>query len=251
VNGTGLTLVMPMAGRGSRFKQAGVEQPKPLVDLAGRPFFWWAVESVTRAVPVRALVFIVLDEHRREYQIDQRIRAWYPHARIVALPDVTSGAAETARIGVDVLSDDAPIAINDCDHAFLCPELATSTAVLSSAADRGLLCFASQSDVYSYVVFDSGGQAVGTVEKRVVSPWAIAGCYLFRSAEVFRRLYAAYERDCPYGELFISGMFNQPSDEPSSIATFPLAKHWSFGTPAELRSVEVHGLNEAFKRGAP
>ena len=52
-----LSLVMPMAGRGSRF--AGVEAlPKPLIELGGKPFFWWAVESVKRLGIVDEMVFV-------------------------------------------------------------------------------------------------------------------------------------------------------------------------------------------------
>src|SRR4029079_9269418 len=47
---SGVALVMPMAGRGSRFVRAGRAEPKPLIDVAGRPAFWWAAESVRRAV---------------------------------------------------------------------------------------------------------------------------------------------------------------------------------------------------------
>ncbi|MDP9412820.1 MAG: hypothetical protein M3Q08_01745 [Pseudomonadota bacterium] len=42
-----LAMVMPMAGRGSRFAREGILQPKPLVDLGGKPFFWWATDPTT------------------------------------------------------------------------------------------------------------------------------------------------------------------------------------------------------------
>ena len=71
-----LNLVMPMAGRGSRFAREGILQPKPLVDLAGKPFFWWAVESVRRAVEIEQMVFVVLEEHEREFAISDRIHSF-------------------------------------------------------------------------------------------------------------------------------------------------------------------------------
>src|ERR1700748_2741905 len=98
-----LSLVMPMAGRGSRFTRQGRLTPKPLIEIAGRPAFAWAVESVRQAVEVGEMVFVVLDEHVRDHAIDAAILARYPDARIVALPQVTSGAAETAAIGIAAL----------------------------------------------------------------------------------------------------------------------------------------------------
>ena len=90
-----LALVVPMAGRGSRFHRAGIDVPKPLVDLWGRPMFWWATESVRRSVDVRELIFVVLAEHVERFAIDATIWEFYPTARIVTLPEVTSGAAES------------------------------------------------------------------------------------------------------------------------------------------------------------
>lgn len=115
----GLALVMPMAGQGSRFVRAGRTEPKPLIDIAGRPAFWWAAESVRRAVPVREMVFVVLEEHVRTFAIDQAIRDQYHTARIVTVPGVTKGAAESGAVGVAAVGSEGPIAINDCDHAFV------------------------------------------------------------------------------------------------------------------------------------
>lgn len=241
---------MPMAGRGSRFARQGVKVPKPLVELAGKPFFWWAAESVRRAVPVHEMVFVVLEEHCRAHAIDARIVDEYPDARIVAIPEVTSGAAETARIGIDALAAGAPVAINDCDHAFLCPALGTLPDVLAGDADRALLCFRSDNPVYSYVVTGPDGEPSGTIEKVVASPHAIAGCYVFASAARFRHVYDAYAADCPYAEMFVSGMFNRARDAGTRIAMLALERHWSFGTPDELAAVDAPALAAAFGRRA-
>src|SRR5689334_22631794 len=86
---TGIALVMPMAGQGSRFVRAGRTEPKPLIEIAGRPAFWWAAESVRRAVPVREMIFVVLEDHVRAFVIDEAIRNVYPQARVVTVPAVT------------------------------------------------------------------------------------------------------------------------------------------------------------------
>lgn len=231
-----------MAGRGSRFARQGVVQPKPLVDLAGKPFFWWATESVRRMVPVREMVFVVLEEHVRAFAIDERICAFYPTARIVALPEVTSGAAETAAIGLRALATAGPVAINDSDHAFLSPELADTADQLCAGLDAALLCFKSESPAYSYVELGEGERVIGTVEKRVVSPYAIAGCYLFSDPSLFLSLYEEYRLDCPYDELFVSGVYNRLAQSGGRIGKIVAARHISFGTPEELARVDQSSL---------
>jgi dTDP-glucose pyrophosphorylase len=233
-----LAVVMPMAGRGSRFSRHGIREPKPLIDLEGRPFFWWATESVRRAAPVKEMVFVVLDEHREQFAIDRRIAEFYPDARIVSIPEVTSGAAETAKLGVEAVRSRGPVAINDSDHAFRCLDLGAATAELGSSVAAGaLLCFRSDSPAYSYVRLDSSGEVIGTVEKKVVSPFAIAGCYLFASAAIFNNLYESYRARCPYDELFTSGLFDLMAERGQRVLKIDVEHHCSFGTPEERERV--------------
>ena len=50
-----LNIVVPMAGRGSRFVQAGYVMPKPLIDIYGHPMIEYVVKNIRPAF-VRASV---------------------------------------------------------------------------------------------------------------------------------------------------------------------------------------------------
>lgn len=244
---TAVSLIMPMAGRGSRFAKEGAVLPKPLIELAGRPFFWWAAESARRALCVAEMVFVVLEEHRAAFGIDERIREHYPDANIIGLPDVTSGAAETARLGVESMAGGRVIAVNDCDHAFSAPSLASASDQLAAGdAASALLCFRSQNPAYSYVRLDGTGEVVGTVEKRAVSSFAIAGCYLFRNASAFLSVYDEYCTTCAYDELFISGLVNVILSREQRVVKAEADSHWSFGTPEERARLDITGLERTF-----
>lgn len=84
-----LHLVMPMAGRGSRFFENGFVMPKPLIEINDRPFFYWATQSIAKFVDCADITFVVLEEHIRDHAIDREIKTYYPNAKIVALPEVT------------------------------------------------------------------------------------------------------------------------------------------------------------------
>ena len=234
----GVALVMPMAGRGTRFHRAGVDVPKPLVELWGKPLFWWATQSVIRAVEVRELVFVVLAEHIQRYAIDKVIKNVYPSARIVALPDVTTGAAQTAALGVAKLQTGGPVALNDCDHAFRAHDLSSIVEQLQQGAEGALLGFRAHTPAYSYVRFDGNGRVVGTVEKQVVSDFAVAGCYLFADPQRFLNCFETYRKDCPYDELFVSGVYNEILRAGGKVLFHELAAHVPFGTPEEHQRVE-------------
>lgn len=239
---SGLALVMPMAGRGSRFLHEGRTTPKPLIPLAGRPFFFWAAESVRRAVPVREMVFVVLDEHVRDFGIDDAIRTCYPDATVVSIPDVTAGAAETAAVGVAALRSQGPFAINDCDHAFDAGDLRALVDALDDTLAGALLGFPATSPAYSYAVLDADGRVLRTVEKEVASPFAVAGCYLFANAALYAGLLEQYRRECAYPELFVSGMYNVAVRGGHAIGFRALREHLAFGTPEELAAVSPERL---------
>ena len=54
-----MNIVMPMAGRGSRFAQIGITTPKPLIPVRGKPMYAWATEGLPLSL-ARRLIFICL-----------------------------------------------------------------------------------------------------------------------------------------------------------------------------------------------
>jgi NDP-sugar pyrophosphorylase family protein len=249
-----LALIMPMAGRGSRFSAEGERRPKPLIEVAGRPFFWWATQSVLTAAPVRELVFVVLAEHVADHGIDAAILEAYPQARVVAIAEPTAGAAETAAIGVAAHQTVGPLAINDCDHAFSAPGLpALAEALGTGAADAPQVGFASDNPAYSFarLAEDDPTRVLGAVEKQRVGPFAIAGCYLFAHAAVFQDAMARYRDACPYPELFMSGLYDLLCKDGRPVRFQALERHIAFGTPRELAAVSPDALRGLFEgRGA-
>lgn len=229
-----VSLVMPMAGRGSRFSGTGEARPKPLICAGGAPMFAWAVESLRQDVEIAEMVFVVLKAHCDRFGVDAEVRARYPEARIVALDAVTRGAAETAAIGVAALRGDGPVAVNDCDHAFRIGDPDALVYGLETGAEGALVGFAADSPAFSYVALGANGEVTATAEKTVIGPYAIAGCYFFASPGAFQTRYAAYVGACPYPELYVSGLFDAMARDGARVLFQPLAAHASFGTPDEL-----------------
>jgi CTP:molybdopterin cytidylyltransferase MocA len=239
----GLSLVMPMAGRGSRFTREGRSTPKPLIMLQGRPLFAWAVESLRQAADVDEMVFVVLSEHIRDHAIDAAIEERYPDARLVVLDAVTAGAAQTAALGVGALQGDGPFAVNDCDHAFQPHDLPALAKGLAAGAAGALVGFASSSPAYSYVRLNAAGEVAATAEKQVIGPFAIAGCYLFAKPADFLARFARYRTSCPYPELFVSGLYDAMARDGARVLFQPLDRHVSFGAPEELDQIGPHDLD--------
>ena len=233
-----LHLVLPMAGRGSRFYKDGFPVPKPLIEIRERPFFYWAARSIEKFIPCADLTFVVLQEHVDGFGIDAEIRKFFPDAKLTVLSDVTEGAAVTALRGVEALPGGEPVLFNDCDHLFRSTEFERFCADDSAEADGALLTFESSCPAYSYLKYDASGCVCGTAEKVVVSRDAICGAYYFKDKETYQSACEAYLQNCAYQEFFLSGVYNAALAQSRRICGMPTDFHLPFGTPEEYRSAE-------------
>ena len=77
---------MPMGGAGARFFDNGYVMPKPLIEIRNKPFFYWATQSVKKFVDVEDIIFVVLQEHIEKFEIDKRIKEYYPDSKIQVIP---------------------------------------------------------------------------------------------------------------------------------------------------------------------
>lgn len=227
---------MPMGGKGSRFSNCGYEFPKPLLKINGKPFFYWASQSILRDIEVMDLTFVVLKEHIDKYNIDREIKDFYPNAIINVIPEVLNGVVLTCIEGIKNIEDDEPIVFNDCDHIFRSMEFKSfAEKGFNDGIDGGLLTFNSKSPKYSYLKLDENKNVINTVEKKVISNKAICGCYYFKNKYIFDESVNVYLKECAYKELYLSGVYNTMVDSGKVVKSFKTDFHVPFGVPEEYK----------------
>lgn len=111
-----MVLIIPMAGEGSRFRDAGYKLPKPLVPVSGKPMIVRVLESLP---PSDRIVCLVRQEHIDQFHIDTLIKQHAPDAVIVPIAKTTEGQASTCMLAMPHISSDEPIFIAACDNSFL------------------------------------------------------------------------------------------------------------------------------------
>lgn len=234
-----LHLIMPMGGKGSRFSKYGYEFPKPLLEINGKPFFYWATQSIAKFIDLQDIIFVVLREHVEKYEIDRKIKEYYPEAVVHVIPEVLNGAVLTCMEGIEEVKDDAPVLFNDCDHIFRCSsfEKFINDGQLEGV-DGALLTFPSDSPKYSFLRLNEEGDVTETVEKEVISNQAICGCYYFANKEVFIQASERYLNQCNYQEFFVSGVYNIMAEEGKIIKPFQTDFHVPFGVPEEYEEAK-------------
>ena len=230
-------LIMPMGGAGSRFS---FSVPKPLIMLQGRPFFYWATQSITKFIKPLDITFVVLRDHLEKFSIDTEIHKFYPNAKVVIIPHVLNGAVLTCLEGNKNINDTSPLLFNDCDHMFICKSFYDfmNNSASEQKTDGALLTFSSTDPKYSFLECD-GNRVIRTVEKKAVSNKAICGAYYFKNRNIFETYAEKYLDECTYSEYFISGIYNTMIKENKIISYFETNIHIPFGVPEELESAKT------------
>lgn len=234
-----MILVMPMAGRGERFRQAGFTLPKPLIPVDGEPMFVRATRSLPLRLATR-LVFAILREHVEEFALDVQIRQRFDTwpLKIVVLPEATSGQAETVARAVEGEDERLPLVIFNTDSAFE-DDLEEYLPSLSPDVAGVLQVFSDNEIRWSFVRCGPDWRVIETAEKRPISSIACTGLYYFRSMGEFRRLFSKMKPSL--GETYIAPMYNDIIARGEMVLAKPVRRYWCFGTPQDYRNYNEHG----------
>lgn len=192
-----LHIIMPMAGEGARFKNAGYNVPKPLIKVNDIELYRRALNSIESYIDWDLNIkhtFIVRREFIKDYNIDIQIRQRYPDANIVIVDKTTRGALETTLLAepyIDLEND--TIMIMDCDMEFYCKQYMEelyNEFIFRGDSSPLLLSFYSHDPRYSYAECKPGSDfwAIRTAEKDPISSHALMGCYYFGDAYEFVKL---------------------------------------------------------------
>jgi dTDP-glucose pyrophosphorylase len=108
--------LIPMAGAGSRFVEAGYKIPKPLLTVLNEPM----VISAAKALPSsNRYAFIVRDFQVSEYNIDVHLRKYYPDAEVIVLDHLTEGQAVTCLKGKNMFNPEEELLIGASDNGMI------------------------------------------------------------------------------------------------------------------------------------
>ncbi|MDG0794538.1 hypothetical protein OMP38_29630 [Cohnella ginsengisoli] len=108
--------LIPLAGAGSRFVKEGYTDPKPLIEVSGKPMVVQAASSLPSGAKN---IFVCLEDHLERYPLEQHIRESYPDARILSLSHITEGQASTCVAGLEGEDLGLPVVIGACDNGMI------------------------------------------------------------------------------------------------------------------------------------
>jgi len=238
-----LNIVMPMAGRGSRFVDAGYLVPKPLIPVKGRPMTEVVINNLRPSTPHR-FIFLCLREHIEGYSIDDKLREWSPECEIITVDAVTEGAACTVLLAKKLIDNDNPLMIANCDQ-WIDLSIDDYLAEMDHSGVDGLIMTMWADDPkWSYVRFDSSGIPCEVVEKEVVSNEATVGIYNYRKGSDFveaaEGMIASNFR--VNNEFYVAPAYNGLIGKGKKVAVYNVGKElegmYGLGIPKDLELFE-------------
>jgi dTDP-glucose pyrophosphorylase len=232
-------IVITMAGRGSRFYEAGYTVPKYEIMAHGKSLFEWSMLSLRHFLtPDTRVIFVCLAENDSSAYVRERSAVLgLRDVHVVEVSELTDGQATSAYLSRALWRPDEPLLIYNID-TYVHPD-ALQTGAIRDGSDGWVPCFQIPGDHWSFVKLGGDNWAVDLAEKRRISEFASIGLYWFARAGDYAQAYEqffAQENNLVRGERYIAPLYRHLIADGGKISISDLAVEdvHVLGTPAEL-----------------
>lgn len=232
-------IVITMAGRGSRFYDAGYTMPKYEIMAHGKSLFQWSMLSLRNFLaPDSRVIFVCLAENKSVDYVHSQCRSMgLNDAHVVELAQITDGQATSAYMSRELWRAEEPLLIYNID-TYVNPR-ALQPAHIRLGSDGWVPCFRVPGDHWSFVKLGDDGWATDLTEKERISDYASIGLYWFSRASEYISAYEEFFSDpanMVQGERYVAPLYKHflRKEMKISISDLPVKDVHALGTPAEL-----------------
>lgn len=195
-------LIIPIGGKGERFKNAGYTKPKTLINVMGKQIICWLLDNLNLINQTK--IVIPYNKELYQYNFENWLFRKYPNLNFIfiKLDKQTDGAVETILEGLKHLNinnyEDESILSIDCDNFYLDDVIGLWNGENSVITFNDI----SNQNIYSYVSTNANNQIIEIKEKNKISSNACCGCYGFSSWKLLMK----------YAEKVISNNIRQKNE---------------------------------------
>jgi dTDP-glucose pyrophosphorylase len=229
-----MNILIPMAGAGSRFEQAGYTFPKPLIDVDGKPMIQVVVDNLNIDANY---IFVVQKAHREKYNLDTLLNLITPGCKIIETEGLTEGAACTALLAKEYINNNEPLFFANSDQFVDWDSNEFMYKMQESNCDGGIVTFKSIHPKWSFAKINENGFVTEVAEKNPISDNATVGYYYWKHGSDFVK-YAEQmiEKNIRVNnEFYVCPVFNQAIEDSKQVRIFEAKKMWGLGTPEDLK----------------
>jgi len=240
------SVMVPMAGLGSRFTKDGYMQSKPLIQVSGKPM---AIQAVADLIQADRYVFILRGDMPGLNEVSAVLQDEFEDPRLVVLSKISDGQASTCLSGMGEVDPDLPLTIGACDngaiydaHTFEALLADFSTDVVVWVA-RGYPGATARPSMYGWVEVDGDKVISISVKTPLANPSQdpiVTGTFTFKHASDFvLAVNRMIERDGRVnGEFYVDTCINDAIAIGLRVRMFEIDSYLCWGTPEDLKRFE-------------
>ena len=239
-----LNIVIPMAGRGSRFANAGYKMPKPLIDVLGHPMIEYVTKNITPKCDHR-FIYICQEEHLETYGLAKLLKKMAPNCEIVTIDHITQGAACTVLLAEKFINNNDELMIANSDQ-FVDTDINNYLASLGNK-DGLIMTMPADDPKWSFINFDNDGNVTMVREKEVISNEATVGIYNYKHGKDFvRYAHRMIDKNIRVNnEFYVAPVYNEMIKAGYKIGYCNVGeKMFGLGIPDDLNYFMSHNVSK-------
>jgi dTDP-glucose pyrophosphorylase len=233
-----INIVIPMAGLGSRFAQAGYEKSKPFIDVDGTPMIARVMENL-HYPDAHYILICRKDVLNGEQEMVEEISEKY-NATFIGIDKLTEGTACTVLYARKEINNELPLLIANSDQLV---DISIGNFIndcLSRKLDGSILTFldSEMNPKWSFAKTGEDDLVVQVKEKEVISNLATVGIYFFSKGKYFvdAAIDMIVNNDRVNNEFYTCPAYNYSIAVGHKIGVYTIAQEemHGLGTPEDL-----------------
>ena len=238
--------LIPMAGEGKRYREAGYAVPKPFIEVQEIPM---VVRAARALPPADKWIFVCRREHLEQYGGEKIIAPYFPNVHFVVVDRLTEGQACTCMLAEKLIPQDAMLTIGPSDNDMIYDQEQFKAFADNKDIDGWIWTFRHNPAVlqnpkmYGWVELQKRGQTLAKavrckqpLSNTPMEDHAVIGAFTFRHASIFfdsvRRM---IEADCRInGEFYADVAADFAIQAGYHIHAFEVGQYICWGTPADF-----------------
>ena len=240
--------LVPMAGRGSRFRDYGYRVAKPLIQVRGERMVLRTLASLPEA---HKWIFLLRTQDLGRHPIERALREFAPDCTVIAVDHDTSGQAATCLLATDQLDPASGLLITSSDYEHRYNVAEWNDVLRDPSIDGAIWTYRMGAGLvknpmaFAYCRTEPDGRVLEVVEKRTISdnpgddPLVVGTFWYRRSADFVWSATRMIERGITVnGEHYVGTSINQLIEAGKRFVIFDIEQWISFGDPFELKVLE-------------
>jgi dTDP-glucose pyrophosphorylase len=230
-----MNILIPLAGKGTRFPIDKYEVPKPLISIKGKPMIQHAIESLNLC----GKYYFVIKQDSFYLQTYELLKSIVSDCKVIAIDKTTEGPACSALLFKNEIDNNNELVIANCDQIMWWDSDLFLTTARYYKYDGVVVTYTTTTPKNSYAKINQKGFVEEIKEKEVITDISLNGIHYWRKGKYFVQsaedMIECNDRSFN-GEFYVGPTYNYmiKSGLKVGIHHIPNWKHNPVGVPEDL-----------------